>query len=44
MSVACPCAAPMILPRRSACSSVATDRSTVAAVGEPRFTSNDAWM
>ena len=31
-------------PARSPWARVATDRSTVAAVGEPRFTSSDAWM
>ena len=36
--------APIAAPRRSACASVCTDRSTVAPVGEPRFTSSDAWM
>ena len=29
---------------RSACASVSTERSTVSSVGEPRFTSSDAWM
>ena len=31
-------------PARSAWASVATERSTVSSVGEPRFTSSDAWM
>src|ERR1041384_7366550 len=30
--------------RSSACSSTSTDLSSVNAVGEPRLTSNDAWM